>query len=505
MGVGMAAWVIDELGRSIAQSLNLKLPKTVHNQAEFYTIAPTSISYNSPDRGNTSEPTPGEIMLNQQPIRLAFSALAIVLTLVAPAQAQSSRYTELIDSGSLNPNFRESFQNLEPNFRIYDPSIRCGEINFTLEGRQKLSNGQTQSVNILYRYNGFRLKKLYEVNHYGPLGIQNAQPSGIGDGCRRIVFSGSGPTTYSILDTSSPTPKLSPSLQSGQRITGSNEVVELYSSRGLPASGTLSGPRMATSSLFQTYLLTESSNPNSPSTIRQLPPGNGAYPDMGGFEIVTTVPLLRDLQGNPVWGGAIVNYDVSRNNPPVTLADRNTLIPEGEGTFTSFGYELSPGKVKLLATPKTIGGGRNTNVFLGKGINQQEGVYLFRNTDSSTRTNLITIAKAGQPAPGTLTTFKPITRDSDNTFSQLGISNGNSVNGNVVFVAKLTPTDPMDEDPMGLFGSLDGRLQKIIATGDILQEKRVKSFSVGSRMIEGQTIVFTVIFTDNTTALYRFN
>jgi hypothetical protein len=110
------------------------------------------------------------------------------------------------------------------------------------------------------------------------------------------------------------------------------------------------------------------------------------------------------------------------------------------------------------------------------------------------------IAKAGQPAPVTLTTFKPITRDSDNTFSHIGISNNN-----VVFVAKLTPIDPTEEAPIGLFGSMNGRLQKIIVTGDILQEKRVKSFSVGSRMIEGQTIVFTVIFTDNTTALYRFN
>jgi hypothetical protein len=488
------------MGRSIAQSLNLKVPKTVHNQAEFYTIAPTSISYDSPDRGNTSEPTPGEIMLNQQPIRLAFSALAIVLTLVAPAKAQ---YKKLIDSSSLNPN-------LEPNFRIYDPSIRCGDINFTLEGRQKLSNGQMQSVNILYRYDGFRLKKLYEVNHYGSLAIQNAQPSGPGDGCRRVVFSGSGPTTYSILDTSSLQTKLSPGLQSGQRVTDTNEVVELDSGRGLPAPASISINRIATSSLFQTYLLIESSRPNFPSMIRQLPPGNGAYPDIGGsgsdVSIVTTVPVLLDLQGTPVWGGAIVNYNTRDNGRTVILADRNTPIPEGEGTFTSFGYELSPGKVKLLATPKTNGGATNggaTTVFLGKGINQQEGVYLFRNIDSLSRTELKTIAKAGQPAPGTLTTFRPITRDNDNTFSQLGIST-TSVD-NVAFVAKLTPPDSVDENPIGLFGYMVGRRQKVVATGDVLQGKRVKSFAVGSRMIEGQTVVFTVIFTDNTTALYRFN
>jgi hypothetical protein len=425
-------------------------------------------------------------MLNQQSIRLTFSALAIALALGTPAQAQY-RYTKLVDGSTLAPG-------LEPNFRIYDPSIRCGEVIFTLNGRQKRSNGQTRNVGILYRYNGFRLENLYEVNHNGSLGIQNAQPTG--NICGRIVFSGSGPTTYSILDASfsNPKPKLLPGLQSGQRITGTNEVVELDRNRRHPAPATISGSRIAVSNLFQTYLLTEASGLNSPATIRQLPPGNGAYPDLSGSSVVTTVPLLRDLQGNPVSGGAIVNYNAFGNGETVTLVDRNTPIPQGQGTFTSFGYELSPGKVKLLATPKTIGVG--TTVFLGKGINQQEGVYLNYNF----QTNLKMIAKAGQPAPGTLTTFKPITQTNDNTFSQLGISRDN-----VVFVAKLTSTDPTDINPIGLFGRVNGSLQKVIATGDIFQGKRVKSFAVGSRMIEGDTIVFTVTFADNTTALYRAN
>jgi hypothetical protein len=429
-----------------------------------------------------------------QPIRLTLGAFTLALALATPAQAQ---YTKLIDSSELNPNFEPNFRDLEPNFRIYDPSIRCGEINFTLEGSQKLSNGQTQSISILYRHDGFlRLKKLYEVNHYGSLGIQNAQPTG--NMCGRTVFSGSGPTTYSILDDGfqKPKPTISPGLQSGQRITGTNEVVELESDRGLPAPATISGFQIAASNRFQTYLFTEASGPNASTIIRQLPPGNGAYPDISGSSVVTTVPLLRDLQGNPVWGGAIVNYIASGTGETVTLVDRNTPIPQGEGTFTSFGYEISPGKVELLATPKTIGG-RNA-VFLGKGINQQEGVYLFNN--NSPQANLTMIAKAGQPAPGTLTTFKPITRDNANTFSQLGISSNN-----VAFVAKLTPTDPIEEAPIGLFASMNGRLQKIVVIGDILQGKRVKSFSVGSRMIERETIVFTVIFTDNSTALYRFN
>jgi hypothetical protein len=454
----------------------LKLPKTVYNQAEFYTIALHPYSIIFLDNLIASD-RKGEIMPNQ-PIRLTLGAFALALALATPAKAQTYQYTKLVDGSTLAPG-------LEPDFRIYDPSIRCGNVNFTLEGRQKLSNGQTQSVGILYRYDYGRLKKLYEVNHYGPQGIQNAQPTG--NGCGRVVFSGSGPTTYSILDDGfqKSKPTISPGLQSGQRITGTNEVVELYSDRDVSAPATISGSRIAASNRFQTYLLTEGSGPNSPTTIQQLPPGNGAYPDISGTSVVTTVPLLRDLQGNPVWGGAIVNYN---NGETVTLVDRNTPIPQGEGTFTSFGYEISPGKVELLATPKTVGG--RDAVFLGKGINQQEGVYR----------NLTMIAKAGQSAPGTLTTFKPIIQDSDNTFSHIGISNNN-----VVFVAKLTPTDSIEEAPIGLFGSMNGRLQKIIVTGDILQEKRVKSFSVGSRMIEGQTIVFTVIFTDNTTALYRFN
>jgi hypothetical protein len=439
-------------------------------------------------------------MPNQQltQLTLILSTITTTLALATPASAHRlPLYTRLVDGSTLAPG-------LEPNFRIYDPSIRCRTVTFTLEGRQKLSNGQTQSVGTLYRYSqDSSLQKLYEINHYGSQGIQNVQPSCTG---ANIVFSGSGPTTHSIIDSYLSIPKLSPGLQSGQRVTGTNEIVDLYSFRGMLAPATISGNQIAASNLVQTYLLTAASNPAAPSTIRQLPPGNGAYPDLSVEDIVTTVPLERDFQGNPFRGGAIVIYKTDSDRPPFTVVDRNTPVHDGQGTFTSFGYELSPitiPNVKVLATPKissirSVATSSNI-VFLGKGINQQEGIYIAFNSYDPNGPNLKTVARAGQQAPGTLTTFKSLTKDSDNTFNQFDISLG----GSVAFVAKLTPTEPEDENPMGLFYWIGGGQQKVIATGDTLQGKRVKSFSVGSRMIEARSIVFTVIFADNTTALYR--
>jgi len=78
-----------------------------------------------------------------------------------------------------------------------------------------------------------------------------------------------------------------------------------------------------------------------------------------------------------------------------------------------------------------------------------------------------------------------------------------SISGNnVAFMASFAPND-QSQVVSGLFVSLDGILEDIINTGDLLDGLVVSGLEFGDQGIDGDSVTFLARFTDGSSAVYR--
>jgi len=144
------------------------------------------------------------------------------------------------------------------------------------------------------------------------------------------------------------------------------------------------------------------------------------------------------------------------------IADQKTPIPNGNGNFV------------MLGAPSL----QNSKVtFRGIGRNEQNGVY------SNISGELQEIATTNTPIPqgeGNFTGAYNPTIDADN----------------IVFIAKGA------KKQAGIYAYYQGNLKKVIAFGDELDGKKVKSIALGAVALSGAQVAFQAVFEDGSEAIY---
>lgn len=147
------------------------------------------------------------------------------------------------------------------------------------------------------------------------------------------------------------------------------------------------------------------------------------------------------------------------------IADENTDVPNGTGKFVNFIYPSMDGKDIAF-----VGGESGTN----KG-----GVF------TCIDDNLDVVVMKDDPIPGTGILFY--------SFGYVSIDNGK-----VVFVGYGPPLSNYS----GIITNIGGSLARVIDTNDILDGKSIYSFFMTNRSLDDNNIVFRVVFTDFTSAIY---
>lgn len=160
----------------------------------------------------------------------------------------------------------------------------------------------------------------------------------------------------------------------------------------------------------------------------------------------------------------------------VTVADVNTDIPGGNGTFTGF---APPSTFGILST-------RNGDVaFRGDGAAGQKGVYAWIDGVLQLVADRNTQPPESPESPG-----------SPGSFFGFADTPPSISNGNVAF---LTVDDIFQSYLYVRFG---GELIRVVGAGDTLGGKTVSGAAIGPESLDGNLLAFQVFFNDGTTAIY---
>ncbi len=265
------------------------------------------------------------------------------------------------------------------------------------------------------------------------------------------------------------------------------------------------------------------------------PSGKGLYSFQSG-----ALGVLVDTTNSPPGGSNFTNFDqpsvsngrftvlgwVSSSDNGVysdiggtlqTIADKNTAIPSGTGSFDNFG--------------KIPGSMSGTNIaFRGKGTAPlQNGVYTSIGGSLNVVADLTTSIPDGS---GTFTFFEEITMSGDFvTFRAHGTGQEGiytDLGGSLATVVDLTTTVPgaggtfsgfgipsLDGNtivfrgqpagltiPRGLYAYRGGTLSKVIDTTDTLDGKSPTDFDTYGPSLDGDVFAFRVYFSDGSRAIY---
>lgn len=147
------------------------------------------------------------------------------------------------------------------------------------------------------------------------------------------------------------------------------------------------------------------------------------------------------------------------------MADENTPIPGGTGTFTSVRYPW-------------LDGGRI--LFAGEGADGQQGIYLWDGESISVVVDRQTLIPEG-----------------DGTFTDFAFNwSQPSICGDAV---AFRGTGGNDQE--GIYLERDGLLVKVIDRSDTLEGKSIKELVMGHQSLTEDTLAFRVRFTDDTVAI----
>jgi hypothetical protein len=402
---------------------------------------------------------------SHHPGRLTFLlvplASVICLTLIAPAEtrAQSSRwkFTKIADRNSPIPGATGNFTSFSP------PSLESGLVAFGGWG----PNGA---------------KGVYSATIGGPVTLVADDSTGVPgpraslipvhaasiDGSR-TALGGFNRVTQGIYrvedgavsvvaDTATPIP-------SG--IGTFKLSTDFY--EGVPSAdnGRIAFPGLGDNMQAGVYLATAGG-------LTRVVDANALVPnDTRNFQTFGSVILDDDrlaFIGNESNRGGVYVHNLATGNLTL-VADSTTLLPGRTDTFRNFydngrGIDIDGSQVAF------IGSFANTN-----------GVYLY-DSDSGA---LSTVADFNTPVPGSGgATFADY-------FNGLAIDNGRVVvqNGGEVLQTQ-SPTNAPAPPPVGVFANFDGTLEKVIASGDMLDGRPVYYAQIGPESLDGDQIAIHV-------------
>ncbi len=250
-----------------------------------------------------------------------------------------------------------------------------------------------------------------------------------------------------------------------------------------------------------------------------LVPGtnSGVFDGYGDMSIDNTdVSFFGQYHINSVTHDGIYRY---RNHSLSIIANENTAIPDGTGTFQSLntnvnganGYIAFWGKnqitgpgiymadpsdnISVIANSNTtdpVGGGLLVG-FSNISLSANDTAAAFIGTNAAGATSLFkrvdgvlhVVARTGQLAPG-----GGILRITD-----LELSLDDS---HVAFLASVDPG-------LALFTDRRGELERVIGRGDLIGDKVIRDLVIGPDALSGTSIAFAAQFTDGTSGVFVAN
>ncbi len=187
-----------------------------------------------------------------------------------------------------------------------------------------------------------------------------------------------------------------------------------------------------------------------------IPNGIGTFTSFGAIAAAGT---STSFIGNGIGQAGV--YVAIPSDPVRPVADLTTLIPNGIGTFTSFGAIASAG---------------TSTSFIGNGIGQA-GVYV-----AIPQEPIRPVADLTTQIPGGIGTFTGFSSLSSSVNHTAFLGTGSNGQAGVYLASTLS---------------------KVIAVGDSLNGKRVTALRFGSNGLDGVNVAFTAGFADGTQGVFK--
>lgn len=194
-----------------------------------------------------------------------------------------------------------------------------------------------------------------------------------------------------------------------------------------------------------------------------IPGGHGPFETFGGGNVhgfLFGIPAIDD-DGCVVFrgsgGGRAGVYMANPHGTLTTIADTDTPIPGGAGTFSSFETSVQAGNVQ-----------HGHVVFAADGLGPHGGLY------SWTPSGLSVIADNATPAPG------------GSTFRNTGAQGFGLDDGVVSFLADVPPA------PQAIFTTMGGSLRRVIANHQVLEGRPVVAMGTYGESLDGYHLGFNV-------------
>jgi hypothetical protein len=193
-----------------------------------------------------------------------------------------------------------------------------------------------------------------------------------------------------------------------------------------------------------------------------IPSGVGTFVFLSAEISIEGGKVAFQGQGQDLQRGIYTNL----TGPLTKVVDKSDAIPGGSGTFASVGYPWFDGE-KI--------------VFAGDGPDGQQGIYLWENGALSV------VADRNTPIPGSAGTF------ADFAFNW----SPPAANGGSVAFRAVGP-----DGQGGIYLERGGSLQKVIDMSDTLDGKAVTGLSMAQESLSGLTVAFLAGFADGSSGIY---
>lgn len=192
-----------------------------------------------------------------------------------------------------------------------------------------------------------------------------------------------------------------------------------------------------------------------------VPGGTGHFIGFGGTNMLLGTPAIENgivlFKGTGSDGENGI-YKAAADGTITVVADLNTPIPGGGGTFTSFAGSVSAGNIDGDAV-----------AFVGEGVGGQDGLYLHDGT------SLSVVLDRQTSVPG-----------STAKFFHVGTQGFGFEDGQLSFLGDASST------PQAVYAIMGGVLRTVVVNGVVLDGKVAGSFGTYGKGIEGNMVAFNV-------------
>lgn len=397
---------------------------------------------------------------------IAGIALGLSLCLLVSSKAEASTFKlqKVVDTNTSIPGGIGKFTNLNP---FVPPSLERGSIAFSGSGSDSQSGiylKDRNTLKIVANTNTSIPSATGKFSSFGTPSLDNGNVAFLGIGSNFFVQQGIYKSIGGKLNVIA---DYNTAIPSGtDNFTGFNRRGSVYVDPCLDAGNVAFrgyGPYIGSAEQAGIYTNIGGKLKVVANTNTSIPSGIGKFAEFSDFVIdQDSVAFIGIGSSLPLQEGIYANIGGQLKR----IADTNTPIPGGQGSFSRFtNYFASSEQTRIAFDNGSV-------VFNGFGSDNQQGIY------TNISGTLKVVADRNTSIPG-----------GTGKFTSFGTPSLDK--GNIAFVGNG-----------GVYTTLGGSLKKVIAANDSLNAKIVSSVSIGREALSENQIAFFVEFTDGSRGIY---